>query len=174
MRACVQECVSGLWIMYKWQIWLMWGIRFPASQRRGCESVPKPNALCSWLQKVWSGLTHIQTQTHSLSQTCAFALTHTRICTLSFHTHLHTCTCKCTHTQSGLPVLPNRNTQGLCAGWWVWDGWREGLLSTPVFAAVIRGTCYFGAAGIHALTHRHTHTHAVKNTERALSGGAVQ
>jgi len=47
-------------------------------------------------------------------------------------------------------------------------GWREALLSTPVFAAVIRGACYFEAASIHALTH------TVKHTERALSGQGVQ
>lgn len=66
----------------------------------------------------------------------------THICTLSFLTNLHTCTH--THRLAGLPVLPNRNTQGAVC-WMVGLGLgrREAWLSTPVFAAVIRGAFYF-------------------------------
>lgn len=35
------------------------------------------------------------------------------------------------------------------------SGWREALLSTPVFAAVIRGASYFRAPIVHALRKAH-------------------
>ena len=145
MRKYVFKCVSWLWIMYEWQLWLMWGIRFPASQRRGCTSVAKPQHTAQPTSKgvVW---THSYTNTNSVSYTCThthlliqllshtFALTQTpeftqiksRICTLSFHVNWHTYASN-THTHT------HTNTQNLdflcsqtgthkvqCAGWWVW------------------------------------------------------
>lgn len=120
----------------------------------------------------------------SLTNTHTFAFKHTHAqmnheYARSLFTHIYTLphantlSLSLTHTQS-LDFLSSQTGthRVLCARWLVWDGWREALLSTPVFAAVIRGTCYFGAAGVHALTH--THTQAVKNTESTLSGGGIQ
>lgn len=165
----------------------MWGIRFPASQRRGCVSVPKPQRTVQPTSKgvVWTrSYTNTNSLSFSHSQTHTFAFKHTHAQTnheyaRSLFTHIYTLahantlSLSHTHTQS-LDFLSSQTGthRVLCARWLVWDGWREALLSTPVFAAVIRGTCYFGAAGVHALSH--THTHAVKNTESALSGAGIQ
>lgn len=107
---------------------------------------PNPNALQRWLQRVWSGLTHAQTQTFS---SFSRSHTHTHACTLA-HVHPHT-----------LRLL-NRNTQHAVS--WTWSlgfGWRKARFSTPVFRAVIRGWLDFQAASS-------SHARAVKCTERPL------
>lgn len=66
--------------------------------------------------------------------------------THSFFTNTQTC--------ARLPLLPNRNTQGAVS--WMLGlefGWREAWLSTPVFAAAIRGTFYFRAVSIRCYTY---------------------
>lgn len=106
---------------------------------------PNPNALQRCLQRVWSGLARVQTQTFSF---LSRSLTHVRV---------HTCTRASMHVR-----LLNRNTQHAVS--WTWSlgfGWREAQFSTPVFRAVIRGLFGFQAAS-------GSHTCAVRCTERPL------
>lgn len=109
-----------------------------------------PKTLRSWLQRVWSGLDHIQTQTLSLSNT---------------HTHTHAnllleCVFQCSQTGTH---------RVLCAAWRLWAlGGGQAWLSTPVFAAVIGGACYFEAVGVHELRN------PAKYTEGALNGWGVR
>lgn len=58
----------------------MWGIRFPASQRRGCVSVPKPQRTVQPTSKgvVWTrSYTNTNSLSFSHSQTHTFAFKHT-------------------------------------------------------------------------------------------------
>ena len=144
-----------------------------------CVRAQNPITQHCWLQRVWSGLTHTQTQTLSFTHTYSDAqLTHSYSLTLfephvDEDTHLHTLfphknvhTQAHTHRHAGLPVLPNRNTQAaVCWMVGLGYGWRQAWLSTPVFAAVIKGACYFGGC---------SHTHTLKHTEGALSAWSVQ
>lgn len=61
--------VSGAWIMYEWELWLMWQYRVSSQLFEGLCPCPNPNTPCCWLQRVWSGLVHMQTQTRTQTQT---------------------------------------------------------------------------------------------------------
>lgn len=119
----------------------MWDIEFPANQQRdGSQQTavcpcPNPKALQRWLQRVWSGLTRVPTQTFSsFSRSLAHVRVHAR-----------------TRASARIRLL-NRNTQHAVS--WTWSlgfGWREAQFSTPVFRAVIRALFDFQAA--ERLTH---------------------
>lgn len=122
---------------------------------------------------MWSGLTHTQictrTNTHLLSHSYTRTVTqinsHVYTLFLRKFTLLKIQGHTQTHTRTGLvlPALLNWNTQSaVCCMVSLDSGWKEALLSTPVFAAVIRGASYFWAPIVHALTH------SAKHTESAL------
>lgn len=115
---------------------------------------------------------HTLVQQHTQIKTCKHRQTPCQV--HSLHTRFqYKCSKTHTHTRTAWTscALKQEHT-GFC----VLDGgsvsWAEGgLASTPVFAAVIRGTYYFGVASMCSHAHTHSQEHRVALSERGVHAG---
>lgn len=183
MRECVFEVCVCLVMNNVWVAGLIdVGYRVSSQPEQGlCARAQTPaHSLLTSKGVVWTGsYTNTNSLSHTFSPTLSLLHTHTHAhaqtlnrsvwwrhtSALSLHTHVR----KCTHTHSGtLDFLCSQTGTHRLLCYWTSGlgfGWREAWLSTPVFAAVIRGACYF--EGWPEPVHTHTHTH--RSTQRELS-----
>lgn len=128
--------VSGIWIMYEWQVWLMWWYRVSSQPFQGlcvrfqtpthCAADFKGCGLDSYANKLSLSYTHTNLLSYSVTPLFnTHRFTHSK-CTDEKKTHLHTVS---THTyirrereRESLDFLCSQTGthRVLCAGWWVW------------------------------------------------------